>query len=104
MGKFRIKESKTMIENEKFDYKNAISLEELAKFPETFNFKCSYCGKIHKPSSEEYFAFWGNVTIGLYGGLIGNNFRKDGTLGRITFLCRNELCLSSLLNYIKKEK
>lgn len=57
---------------------------------------CQSCGKEHDPNGETFFTFYGNVTVGLNGGLIGNNFDKDGTLARVGFLCTKHKCLKTL--------
>jgi hypothetical protein len=57
---------------------------------------CQECGQKHWPDEETFFTFYGNVTVGLNGGLIGNNFANDGTLARVSFHCRKEACLRTL--------
>lgn len=64
---------------------------------------CSACGTRHFPDEETFFTFYGNVTLGLNGGLIGNHFSKDGKLARVTFLCAKRKCLSGLLQHCEPE-
>jgi hypothetical protein len=87
-----------------FDPKKAMSLREIfSRFPET-DITCAICGKKHSPDRETFFTFWGNVTVGLSGGVIGNNFDERGRLGRITFICRDEKCMSLLVKYTIKRR
>jgi len=62
---------------------------------------CAVCGREHDPLSEDFFTFYGNVTVGLNGGIIGNHFDEDGTLACVTFLCRRRDCLHVLLKHCK---
>ncbi len=62
---------------------------------------CAYCGKRHFPDEQTFFTFYGNVTVGLEGGIIGNNFRPNGTVGRLFFLCRKYNCLGVLLENVE---
>jgi len=90
-----------------FNFKKAMDLNELLR-PIIFNpiqeFKviCASCHKKHDPNSETFVTFYGNVCIGLKGGVIGNNFKADGELGRITFLCRKKKCWSS--SFFRKDR
>lgn len=83
------------MQTENFNFKKTMHLDDLLK-PilsnpmQEIKVVCSSCGKEHKLDSETFVTFYGNVCIGLYGGMIGNNFKADGSLGRITFLCRNK--------------
>lgn len=58
--------------------------------------RCRTCGRRHFPDECTFVTFYGNVCVGLNGGIIGNNFAEDGTLARVSFYCRNERCLKSL--------
>ena len=51
--------------------------------------KCDCCGRLLDPYSDEFLIFLGNVEIPNRGGIIGNNFKEDGTLGNITIICRH---------------
>ena len=63
---------------------------------------CLNCGKIHKTDAETFLTFYGNVTIGLSGGIIGNNFSNKGELSRVTFLCRKEVCCQQMFHYVRE--
>lgn len=64
---------------------------------------CSACGKRHFPDEKTFFTFYGNVTLGLDGGLIGNHFSNDGKLARVSFLCCRRKCLSGLLQHCEPQ-
>ena len=51
---------------------------------------CSKCGTLYERKSDGYVAFWGNVTIGEAGGVIGNNFDEAEKLIGATILCKNK--------------
>jgi hypothetical protein len=79
------------------DPKKAMPLEKIYEgiFSKGFmseDVVCVECGKKHTPDSEEFFTIIGNMTIGLYGGIIGNNFDSDGRLFRVHYCCRNPTC------------
>ncbi len=58
--------------------------------------KCHGCGKIFESKSNLFFVIYGNITIGLEGGIIGNNFADDGNLCGATVFCRSD-CLYKIL-------
>jgi hypothetical protein len=64
---------------------------------------CVACGKRHFPDEETFFTMYGNMTIGLNAGILGNNFNEDGTLGRLQFICRNEECVLKIYQCPEKE-
>ncbi len=64
---------------------------------------CMHCGRRHFPEEDTFFSFYGNVMIGLTGGIIGNNFNDDETLKKISFLCKNDECLYVFNRYNKGE-
>jgi hypothetical protein len=37
--------------------------------------KCEKCKKLHEVDSEEFVAVYGNICIGLHGGVVGNNIQ-----------------------------
>ena len=55
--------------------------------------ECCCCGTLHEIDSEDYVAFHGNVTIGMKGGLIGNNLDEEGRVANVSIYCRNKYCL-----------
>jgi hypothetical protein len=59
--------------------------------------RCCMCGKLHYSQSETFIVFYGNATIGLMGGCVGNNFRSDGQMDRPQVCCRTFKCLTGLL-------
>lgn len=61
-------------------------LELLNKY-ENEKIFCAACGKRHFSDEKTFFTFYGNVTIGLNGELIGNNFSDNDIFKNITFLC-----------------
>lgn len=56
---------------------------------------CDKCNKLFLKNSENYFTIEGNIYIGEDGGLIGNNFDKEGKVVRINHFCRD--CLKKIL-------
>jgi len=78
--------------------KKAMPLEQLLKDAYHKGFMkeeicCLNCGKEYGIDSEDFLTFYGNVTVGLNGGIIGNNFDEDGRLFRVHFFCRSVDCL-----------
>lgn len=59
--------------------------------------KCQACSKLHDINANTFFSFYGNVMVGMEGGIIGNNFDKQGKLKRVTIYCRSKKCLESVL-------
>jgi len=64
-------------------------------------FECSECGKLHKIDDDTFFTFYGNVTVGLHGGIIGNNLDEEGRVVKTTIFCRSISCLKSFVQAIK---
>ncbi len=92
------------MKKEIFEPRKAISLDKLLEqFPSDQHIRCVVCNKRHFEDEKTFFAFWGNVTIGLKGGMIGNNLNEDGTIGRISFICRTEECFKYLTDCLKKK-
>ena len=60
---------------------------------------CNKCGKRHFPDEETFVVVYGNITIGVSGGVIGNHFHKDGTLARVSVFCRTEKCFGQIIPY-----
>ncbi len=63
-------------------------------------FICIKCGKRHFPDEETFVIIYGNITVGVSGGIIGNNFHKDGTLARVALVCRTAECFGQVIPYI----
>ena len=57
--------------------------------------KCTGCGETF-PKKGSYFAIAGNIYVGDGGGLVGNNFNDDGTLGNVSIFCLS--CLKDLID------
>lgn len=55
--------------------------------------KCLSCGTMHDISSKDFICFYGNVTIGTDGGIIGNNLDEDMKVTRCKYICSNPSCL-----------
>lgn len=60
--------------------------------------RCSYCGKLHDVNAVSFVAFHGNVTIGMYAGIIGNNLGENREVARVEIYCRNKTCLKPYLD------
>lgn len=58
--------------------------------------ECMVCKKLHRMTSEDYYTFYGNVTLGGSGGIIGNNFGPDGKLERVQHVCASPKCLQDI--------
>ena len=89
------------MKTENFDPLKAMPLDKiLENFSNEQEIRCAMCNQRHFPDEQTFFAFYGNVTIGLFGGMIGNNINEDGTIGRISFLCRKKECFEYLTKYL----
>ncbi len=59
--------------------------------------ECMACKKRHDPDDpkkqEHFHTIAGNIYVGLNGGLVGNNFKEDGTLFRTQVVCRAKDCV-----------
>jgi hypothetical protein len=78
--------------------KDAISVEDQINEiigGQNFVVECMVCKKLHNPNKETFFTICGNALVGIKGGIIGNNFSKNGKLARIMFICRNESCVNN---------
>lgn len=49
--------------------------------------KCEGCGSIFLDTTEDFFVIYGNITIGVGGGLIGNNFNDEWSLLKSSVYC-----------------
>ena len=59
---------------------------------------CIVCKTRHFPDENTFLTFYGNVTIGTGGGIIGNNFNEQGLLYRVQYVCHNEECIKKVFN------
>jgi hypothetical protein len=81
------------------DPKKAMPLEELLQgilekgFIKEIIPECSCCHKKFSIDSEDFITIYGNITVGLKGGIVGNHFDSDGKLFRLDFFCRDIKCL-----------
>ena len=57
---------------------------------------CVVCGKRHFPDEETFLTFYGNVTIGLNGVIIGHNFNDEEKLCGVQYVCRDLICVQKL--------
>jgi hypothetical protein len=61
--------------------------------------RCAHCGEVHgivrymrcfaefPVNSDKYFTIYGNVAVGINGGIIGNNFNSEGKLEKASIVC-----------------
>jgi len=73
------------------------------KLPKFVGVKCDSCGKFHKEDSQTYVAISGNITVGLDGGLVGNNFNTSEDLINVSILCRGNCFFNACKNAVKEE-
>ena len=59
-------------------------------------YECESCGKLLKPDSENLRTVYGNICVGLQGGIVGNNL-KDSVVFRDAHYCTE--CLITLIQY-----
>ena len=67
--------------------------------PVIINLECQVCHMEHDIHSEDFVAYYGNVMVGIGGGMIGNNL-DDGLVKRVTIICRDSACHEYLLRQI----
>lgn len=60
--------------------------------------ECFACLKQHEVASQTYHTIAGNIYVGSDGGLVGNNFNDDGTLNRVSIICRARDCVLVAFN------
>jgi hypothetical protein len=58
--------------------------------------QCSACKTYHRADGEDFFAVHGNITTGLYDGIVGNNLDVVGKVVSATYFCRKQKCLSAI--------
>lgn len=69
---------------------------------ETINaVRCSQCNKLHDVNDTSFIAIHGNVTLGLKGGLIGNNFDEEGRVKKVSVFCMGD-CLRKLFDILQR--
>lgn len=51
--------------------------------------KCGKCGKLMDKFSEDFYTVYGNICVGLYGGLVGDNFAENEYLVNVSILCKD---------------
>ena len=67
--------------------------------PGTRVVECVSCRMEHDLGSEDFVAYYGNVMVGIGGGMVGNNI--DGAVvRRVTVMCRDSGCHGYLLRAI----
>ena len=62
--------------------------------------RCHHCKRIHVASEDTFLAVHGNVTVGQYGGLIGNNLGPNGQVLHSTVFCMTPECVAAMFNCI----
>jgi lipopolysaccharide export system protein LptC len=50
--------------------------------------RCDRCYKLHEVKSETFVTIYGNICVGTGGGIVGNNFDKEGNLERVSVYCK----------------
>lgn len=50
---------------------------------------CSICGKEHVADGNTFITVFGNIYIGIYGGIVGNNLAGENTVVHATIFCNN---------------
>jgi len=66
-------------------------------FEKNISLECFCCHKKFSTDSENFITIYGNITAELDGGIIGNNFDKDGELFWFMYFCRNKKCWPKIL-------
>ncbi len=61
--------------------------------------RCDKCGKLHDKKSETFVTIYGNICVGVGGGIVGNNFDDSGNLYRISVFCR-ESCFQEIMKQV----
>lgn len=58
--------------------------------------KCLSCGTYHAVDSEDYRVVYGDITVGLSGGIVGSNVDSNGYVYRSMVYCTD--CLVDIIN------
>ncbi len=64
--------------------------------PTSVLYKCHKCSKAHEPKSRDFRVVYGNITVGLAGGIVGNNLDDDGKVSAASVYCTS--CLVDIIN------
>ena len=68
-------------------------------YPDVKKLECSFCHHEHDIDTEDFVVYYGNVTVGIGGGMIGNNI-DNGKVVRVSIICRDSGCHENLLKAI----
>lgn len=60
---------------------------------------CERCKKEHFLDQDTFYTVFGNIHIGVYRGVIGNNINDKNKIYRAMFFCRDLRCLQKTLEY-----
>lgn len=58
--------------------------------------KCSDCGRLHEENSNKFVTVYGNICLGVSGGLVGNNIDSDGKVAEPVAFCYPH-CIAKVL-------
>jgi len=66
--------------------------------------ECSKCGAMHLVDGDGFVAIYGNITVGMNGGIIGDNIDEKGKVIGSVILCRRRECLGDLFEMMLGEQ
>jgi hypothetical protein len=75
------------------------SCNEMHEITDTTDYvKCQKCGKLHEltKTSRKFTVIHGNITMGMHGGLVGNNLNEEDKVTKISAFCFPD-CLAAVL-------
>ena len=72
-----------------------MSLESLVKKETVSRVTCDKCGRKHVDTDRSFMAVYGNITIGLQGGVVGNNL-QEREVQKVSIFCRPKCMLEVL--------
>ena len=86
--------------------RNSINPTDLFEkvFPSKKDIECFVCGTKHFRTECTFITICGNVTIGIDGGVVGNNFDIKGNLEDMSFVCKDDRCLSKFMTRLLEEE
>jgi len=89
------------IKQEDFDIKSLVEIYEERKE----YVKCDRCKDKLNVADEQFFTILGNINVGLYGGIVGNNLDRDHKVGRASVICFPcfDMTISETKKLLKKE-